>query len=209
MRVLVFGDNIAHGFWDEAGGWPQRIRAQYDAVAVQALDTSFPDLYNLSISGETARGVIKRLPYEVTSRQDHQDVTIVIAIGMNDTMIYKGVEATPAELFRGELSQILETARSFTDRIIFVGITPVDDDLCDPWQYSSTGKCFNNERIQAFNTVIASFCGEEKVSYVDVFAIFQKKMARADLLADGLHPNTDGHALLARLIEPELDKILR
>lgn len=208
MRVLIFGDSIAHGFWDEAGGWPQRIRAQYDAAAVRTLDKSFPDLYNLSISGETARGVIKRLPYEVKSRQNHQELIVVIAIGMNDTMIYKGVEATPAELFRGELLQILEIARSFTDRIVCIGITPVDDELCDPWQYSSTGKCFNNDRIQAFNKVIRSFCKEENVSYVEVFSRFKAKMGNVDLLADGLHPNAEGHALLAKLIKTELDKIV-
>lgn len=208
MRILIFGDNIAHGLWDTDGGWVQRLRSQYDKASLQNLGSEYPDIYNLSISGETAQGVLKRLNFEMKPRIHQEQPIIVIAVGMNDSLIYKGVEATPPELFKGELQQIILATRQFTDKILFIGLTCVDDAACNPWQYSSTGKCFNNERIWQFEKTIRSLCKEENVLNVEIYEKFQKGHEASGLLADGLYPNGEGHSLIAGLVKTHLDKLI-
>ncbi len=209
MRVLIFGDSITHGLWDENGGWVQRLAAHYNTRALLDMTAEHIDIYNLGIGGNTARDILRRLPYEVKSRgrKDEQPV-IVIAIGINDTMVFKGAEATPPDIFMGELQELVASAREFTDKLLFVGLTAVDDDQCNPWQYSSTGKCFTNDRIQAFDVAIRNFCKTDNIPFADVFSKFKKQSAKQNMLADGLHPSAEGHALLAKIIKLEMDKIV-
>jgi len=208
MRIIVFGDSIAHGAWDTQGGWVQRIRSEYDAQSIKDLGADYPDIYNLSISGDTAQGVLKRINFEMKTLSHRKQPVIIIAIGMNDSLIYKGVEATPPELFKGELQQIVLTAREYTDKILFVGLTAVDDAICNPWPYSSSGKCFNNKRIWEFEKTIRAICKEEQLTHVKIYEKFKTGHEASGLLADGLHPNDAGHQLIAGLVRPVLDKII-
>jgi lysophospholipase L1-like esterase len=212
MRIFIFGDSIAQGFWDTQGGWVQRLTNQYHQESLGRMladEDDYVVVFNLGISGDTARGVLKRMKYEVRSRRLSPDEDmIVIAIGLNDTMIYKGVDTTPAGLFRDELEELLESAQELTDKILFVGLTAVEDEACSPWKYSSSGKCFANNRIREFDTVIADFCEAHGVPFVKIHQPFQKQMGRKQLLADGLHPNDAGHELITELVKPALDELL-
>lgn len=211
MRILVFGDSIGQGFWDSQGGWVQRLINEYHEQSLKNMlagKDGYIEMYNLGIAGDTARGVLKRMKYEVKSRRLHAEAeVIVIAIGMNDTMIYKGVDATPPDLFHDELVQLLESARELTAKLLFVGLTAVDDAACSPWKYSSTEECFNNDRIWQFESITREFCKEEHISHVKIFEKFKKAHEKTGLLADGLHPNDAGHAFIANLVKPAIDKL--
>jgi acyl-CoA thioesterase I len=212
MRLFVFGDSITQGFWDDQGGWVQRLANQYHKQSLQAMladKDKYVEVFNLGISGDTAQGVLKRMKYEVKSRRLYPEKEIiVIAIGLNDTMIYKGVDATPSNFFHDELEQLLDAAYELTDTVVFVGLTAVDDNLCSPWKYSSSGKCYNNHRIQEFDDVIRNFCKGKDVPFIEIFKTFKQHMSQDNLLADGLHPNEKGHELIAKLVKPKLDKLL-
>jgi lysophospholipase L1-like esterase len=212
MRILVFGDSIAQGFWDSQGGWVQRLINEYNEQSLKNMlaDTNgYIEMYNLGIAGDTARGVLKRMKYEVKSRRLHvEDEVIVIAIGMNDTMIYKGVNAVPPDLFRDELAQLLESARELTDKVLFIGLTAVDDAACNPWKYSSAEECFNNDRIWQFERITREFCKDENIPHVKIFEKFKKAHEETGLLADGLHPNDAGHALIAKFVKPAIDELV-
>lgn len=209
MRIAIFGDSIAHGYWDAHGGWVQRARTQYDKQSMQHLGGEFPDVYNLSIAGDTAQSVVKRLAFEMKSRQLPEEPIIVIAIGMNDTLIFEGVETNSIEMFTGELQQILAAARQFTPKMLFVGLSAVDDKLCNPWKPGGGNYCFNNDRIWEFEKAIRSFCKEHELQHIKVFESFQGKRIEENLLADGLHPNEAGHQLIAELVKPALDKFIK
>ena len=210
MRILFFGDSIAHGVWDTQGGWVQRLRSEYDKHSMKDLDDSYPDLYNLSIDGEVLSGVLKRLPYEIEARRYlGEPFILVFAIGINDT-IFRGKEvATTAEQYREDLNVMLESAKHYSDKILFVGLTPVDDKLCNPWIHSSSGKCFSNVRILKFEETLRKFCLKKGIPCVQIFEKFNAAQDKEPLLADGLHPNAAGHELIAELVKPELDKLLQ
>lgn len=210
MRIVVFGDNVTHGHWDSAGGWVQRLRTNYDKQTIAKLDkvTLYPDIYNLGVAGATAEGLVKRLSIEMQARSGPEAPVIVVAIGINDTMIYKGVETNTTEMFEGELQQILAAATQYTDKLLFVGMHSVDETVCNPWKYSPEDVCFKNDRILQFEQILREFCKKSQKPIVKVFEQFQGKRIDENLLADGLHPNEAGHQLIAERVKPELDKLL-
>ncbi len=69
MRVLVFGDSIAQGFWDTEGGWVARLIREYLTLKGLNLNTSQPDLFNLAVDGDTTDKIVYRFHAETMARQ--------------------------------------------------------------------------------------------------------------------------------------------
>ncbi len=210
MRILVFGDSITQGYWDaEAGGWVQRLRRHYDQQALQNLAGDYATVFNLGISGDTTAGLVKRMPYEIEARRyPDEEFVIVISIGMNDAVTRNGEAVLTLEEYREGLEMLYGTASQYSERILFVGMNPVDDKLCNPWIYSTSGKSWSNQRILQLEGEMRKFCIEKNCPQVQVFETFQAENEKQSLLADGLHPNGYGHELIAGLVKPELDKVL-
>ncbi|HVH14523.1 MAG TPA: SGNH/GDSL hydrolase family protein [Candidatus Angelobacter sp.] len=71
--VLVFGDSIVMGLWDERGGWPERLWVGRSRV-----------VYNLGVDGETSEDVTRRFYSEAESRGANKNSVIIFAVGIND-----------------------------------------------------------------------------------------------------------------------------
>src|SRR5581483_12021897 len=129
MRILIFGDSITQGFWDvTGGGWAQRITADYNAQTIKNLSGDYPETFGLGISGDTTQGVLKRLPYEVEARRwPDTPFVFVFAIGINDTQFDGKAKASTPERFAEELDTLYGAAGHYSKKIMFVGLTPVDD----------------------------------------------------------------------------------
>lgn len=210
MRILIYGDSITHGFFDRQGGWAQRLLNEYHWQSYKSRNNGqnagWVEGFNLGISGDTAAGVLKRLEAEFKSRQIYPEETaIVIAIGTNDTVINRRGANTSPQHYQETIQAIAEVAASLTKKLMFVGLPAVDDQLCDPWPFSSTKKSYSNARIWEFETKLRQFCQEAHILNAPVFERFKN---RPELFADGLHPNEAGHALLAGLVKPSLDKLI-
>jgi lysophospholipase L1-like esterase len=207
MRILVFGDCIAQGMWDPAGGWVNRLWQEYSQAEI---NSSFKDdqpvIFNLGVNGDMTQNVVKRIALETAARKWLTDkLVIIIAVGINDTMVFKNVESNSTELYKGELQQLIAAARQYTEKILFVGLTAVDEKrtASADQQY-----VYTNVRIKEFERTLRSFCEENELPIVKIFETFEEKQAEENLLADGLHPNAVGHELMATLIKPELAKLL-
>lgn len=211
VRIIFFGDSITQGFWDlEHGGWVERIRRDYDKEAYKNLAGDWPVTFNLGVDGDTTKGVLKRMPYEIEARRWKEDPYILIfEVGLNDT-VFRGKEvSTTLEEYGEDLNVLFASAAHYSNKILFVGMTPVDDELCSPWIHSSTGKSFKNDRILEFEEILRKFCIDKKVPCVQIYEKFQALQAEQNLLADGLHPNDAGHRLIAELVKPELDHLIQ
>ncbi len=49
MQILIFGDSIAHGIWDNNGGWVARLRKFINSKLMD--DDFYCLLYNLGVDG--------------------------------------------------------------------------------------------------------------------------------------------------------------
>jgi lysophospholipase L1-like esterase len=202
--ILVFGDSIAYGAWDKEGGWVSRLKEFLHKKAPPSSD-SCSLVYNLSVSGETTEDLLERFDFEAAQRAG-QNMVIVFAIGINDLQfIESGHDSTKTlARFKENITELAQTASRMSDKVFFVGLTPLDEKKTHP--LASDGENpYTNESVRAFNRIIEAVCSEEKAKFIDIFSGFMKK-GHERLLEDGLHPNSDGHRLIFELVRGALTK---
>lgn len=205
MRILVYGDSITQGFYDSQGGWVERLRRRYD-TATNSGDR--PTFFNLGISGDMTANVVKRFAVETENRRSlNQGFAFIFAIGINDTYLKGGQPVSTPEAYADALDMLFAAAGHYSNRILFVGLTPVDEPRTTPVSWINID--YTNARILEFEDVLRKFCLKNELPHVEVFGKFQAKQKEQNLLSDGLHPNDAGHELIAELVKPELDRLMQ
>lgn len=194
-KILIFGDSIAHGAWDtEKGGWVQRIKNFLDEETLSESENEHI-IYNLGVSGDTTEDLLERFEFETKQRlkEDDEELIFIFAIGVNDSQFIHSKDAlrfSPEE-YRDNLNELLNLAKKFSSKIVFVGLTPVDETKTSPIPWN-VDKSYKNDYIKRFNDVLSNFCEEKEVYFIEIFEYLIKEDYQS-LLEDGLHPNSEGH----------------
>jgi lysophospholipase L1-like esterase len=193
MKVGIWGDSIAHGVGDcEMLGWGNRVRAAlFEKVEV----------YVRAIRGDTSRDLLKR--FEVEYRSIRPEI-IIIAIGTNDSSyLSQDQDNTLVSLngFESNLKKIMEIAAS--GKIIFVGLSHVDEKLVSPLTGSTTGKCYSNKTIERFDQEIKHITTRTDNVFVSLLEHVQLHH-----LDDGLHPNAAGHEIITTEVVRALKRLV-
>ncbi len=207
MRIFVFGDSIAYGAWDREGGWVSRLRKYVDDKILSAPeeDDYYHHIYNLGISGDISTGVLNRFHTEMNARLlKEKDCAVVFAIGTNDSqfMFANKENKTPVAQFSANISTLITEARKYTDKIIFVGLPPVDDAKLNPIPWSPE-KAFINEHVKKFDNAIRAVCKKEHVTFIDIFSVLSARDF-THILEDGVHPNDVGHSMIFEIVRDSL-----
>ena len=210
--LLVLGDSITYGHWDRQGGWVQRLRVFLETRSIERENhfelntTNYVVVYNLGIPGDTSQGLLRRFDHDVRPRIDADQETIIIfAIGINDSHVVTetGSHKVALETFSRNILSLLSRARKITDKVIFVGLTPVDESMyVSFWNNPAT---YRNEYVRQYNAEIEKICKDYEVEFIDVLESFLGSDS-ADLLEDGIHLNDKGHALLEQIVRTHLLK---
>jgi lysophospholipase L1-like esterase len=208
MRVLIFGDSIAHGEYDSQGGWADRLKAFYfeRQMASGVDDTEAISLFNVSIPGELVRPLSMRLPRETVARRSawgrESEFAYVFAVGLNDTFVDdNGRPLSTPQQFMQDLEDLLAVAELFSSRLLFVGLTPVEDGDGRVQNYSC-------DRIWQFELILRMFVKKHNLPFVGLFEKLRKYNKEEYIFADGLHPNDEGHRLIFDRVRPKLHKLL-
>lgn len=82
-------------------------------------------------------------------------------------------------------------ARKFSKKIVFIGLTPVDETKTNPLPWSPQFSV-KNENIKKYNDIIKMICIKNKIQFIELFNQWVKTDYRR-LLEDGAHPNSKGH----------------
>lgn len=180
-NICIFGDSIVWGAFDmEKGGWANRLKI--------FLGKEFKDVavYNLGVSGDITDDISERFQSE--SRVCEANV-VMFAIGINDSQYIKSKNnpRTPLEKFKNNLKDLIAKSRVFTSKIVFIGLTDIDESktMPIPWRPDTY---YDNENISLYDQALKSVCEEEKVFYLDMRGVLDKTN-----LPDGLHPDSKGH----------------
>lgn len=195
MNILIFGDSITWGAYDpEQGGWATRLRNYFEAK-----DNDI-DVYNLGISGDTTADLLERIEIEAKSREPN---LIVFAIGINDAQFIHStndLRVSPDE-FQQNLAKLFSIGKKFTDKVVFVGLTRVDESKTTPIPWN-TDKSYTNENIERVDNAIKKFCEDNKLKFIPMESVVGN-----DDLIDGLHPNTEGHVKIFERMKSEIESI--
>lgn len=202
-KLLIFGDSIVYGAWDtDKGGWVQRIKSFLDEETLSESENEYT-IYNLGVSGNTTEDLLERFEFETKQRlkDDGEELIFIFAIGVNDSQFIhskNNLRFSPEE-YKDNLDKLLNLAQKFSSRIIFIGLTPVDETKTIHWD---TDKSYKNEYIQKFNEILRSFCKENNICFIEIFEKLIKENYQ-DLLEDGLHPNSEGHKKIFEAIKKD------
>ncbi|MCD6279715.1 hypothetical protein J7J26_03010 [Candidatus Micrarchaeota archaeon] len=199
-QILIFGDSIAYGAWDKEGGWVQRLKKFLDKKDLT--DPNFYCLvYNLGVSGNNSKDLLERFEFETKQRlKENEETIIIFAIGVNDSQFVHSERnhRVPINKFKDNIQKLIKLTQKFSSKIIFVGLTPVDETKTTPIPWS-TDKSYKNEYIQKYNETIKNICDENKIYFIEIFEKL-KEMSYQELLEDGLHPNSEGHQKIFEIV---------
>jgi lysophospholipase L1-like esterase len=198
-QFLVFGDSIAYGAWDESGGWVQRLRT--------FIERKYPRehvIYNMGISGDTSEFLLERLESETKRRSDFGDSILIFSIGANDSAIMVDKLWVDEKIFANNIKKIIEVSRKLSKSTFFVEAVPMDESKTHPvpWDKRVT---YTNENIKKYNDILRSVCKQEGVNLIPLFDEFSKANYKK-LLADGAHPNSEGHEKIFKIVRDYLIK---
>jgi acyl-CoA thioesterase I len=183
-RISIFGDSITWGASDyKFGGWVTRLQNYFETDENNEID-----VYNLGISGDTTNDLLIRFKTECLARNRHSQI-IMFAIGTNDSQYInsKNNPRTSIEKFENNLEKLINQAKEFSDKIIFVGLAKVDESKLMPVPWSAE-KFYDNDNISKYNSVIENISKKNTLPFINLFDLLDM----GDL-EDGLHPNSKGH----------------
>ncbi|MBV5259492.1 G-D-S-L family lipolytic protein [Synechococcus moorigangaii CMS01] len=195
LRVVAFGDSLVYGFGDPVrGGWVEQLRLHWMGHAQGHV------LYNLGVRGDTVNMVGDRLATEYRQRgelRNKQPDLILLSVGVNDSPRLgraDGKNFTDFALFQSQLDSLLEQAQQLCP-VIFIGQVPVNETkmpFLDCLYYNHT----EQYRYKEFTK---KQCGDRQIPYLDIFDLWLNRgthWVNEHLSEDGLHPNSEGYAML-------------
>ena len=187
IRVACVGDSITYGHLI-----PNRERASYPAQLQRMLGAKW-EVGNFGRNGATA---LRKSPRPFHEQKEYQDAiafrpdVVVLQLGTNDTK-RETWEAEKAQF----VADYLELIRSFQaleskPRIILCRPIPLFRDRGKEWD---TDRVLREEILPKINDVAR----QAKLPMIDLNETFGEKPM---LLPDGVHPNAEGAALMARTV---------
>lgn len=198
-KICIFGDSIVRGTGDPTwGGRATRLRVKIESV--QESIQVFP----LGVSGNTTKDLLQRFSTEATAR--HPSL-IIISWGINDSKIYSEnkKELVPRDEFIATYRELLTQAKTFTDQIICIWPTSVDESRTLPYRTASGNWYdFTNQRITQYDRAIQEIAQEQNCTYLSV-----QKLLKSEDLGDGLHPNTQWHIKLYHYMRDYFEPYLK
>ena len=139
---------------------------------------------NAGVSGDTSAGGLRRLPWLL--RQD-PDV-VVVELGANDAL-----RGQPVAGIEENLRRIVQSAQAAGARVLLVGL--------------QVPPSYGGDYARQFAEMYPRLAEELDVPLLPF--LLEGVAGRRELnLADGLHPNAEGHRLIAELLAPRLVAML-
>jgi lysophospholipase L1-like esterase len=183
QRVVFYGDSITDS-------WGRRP------------DTGefFPgkSYVNRGISGQTTPQMVVRFRQDVINLHP---AAVVILAGTNDIAGNTG-PMTP-EMTEDNFRSMVDLAKSNGIRVIVASITPVAD---YPWKKGLEPA----PKIKTINSWLRGYCVNHSVTYLDYYSamVGPDGGMKPEISFDGVHPNAQGYAIMAPLVQAAIDKTL-
>ncbi len=194
--VVAFGDSVTLGVRE--GVLPEQT---YSALLEQRLnaDQVPARVINSGVGGLTTEQ--GRDLFEPTVLAHRPDLTLLM-FGLNDSAMADG-EGLPRteprvllDRYVYNLTEFIGGLRAAGSRVVLCSSNPLTrrHALADTGIYA-TGDM--NAELVRFVGACASLAGETGVPFVDIYQPFFDTPGALDTLTDGVHPNPEGHALIA------------
>ncbi len=182
-RVIFYGDSITD---------------------VWRLDDSFPGkgYLNRGVDGQTTSQMLVRFRADVIKLRPK---VVVILAGTND--IAGNTGPMTLEQIEDNYATLAELARIHKIQVIFCSVTPV---------HNYTARARERlvrrppEKILELNRWLKDHATQYQYIYLDYLSgmVDKEGLLRVELAEDGLHPNAEGYAVMAKVVGPVITKVV-
>jgi len=189
MTISVYGDSIAGGEGvNPEESWPSLLQEQLDVT-----------VSNNSVAGETTAGLLVRFPNECVATQED---LVLFAVGINDSLFISNEKKheVPLEHFVKNVEKLIDLCRQYTDRVVFIGLTNVDQSKTAPLPWLLHAE-YRTEHIAKYDLALRDACHRKGVHHIALFSI----IGPHDLI-DGVHPTALGHERIAGVVKKALEQ---
>ena len=179
--VLVLGDSLSAAYGIEVEkGWVQLLQTRFETRGFDH------QVVNASISGDTTRGGLARLP---TALEDARPTIVIVELGGNDGLRGLGLSET-----RANLSAIVESVIAHGARVLLVGMRL-------PPNY---GPAYTKR----FESIFVDI-GEQYSLVLVPFLLEGVALDSALMQSDGIHPRATAQPALLDNVWPYLQSLIR
>lgn len=214
ITVVAFGDSTT------ALRGPLKVYAQVLQEELPKRGIPVTKVVNSGIGGHTTADAARRFEKDVLA---HKPDIVIIQFGLNDGSIdlwrnpkAKDPRVSVAE-YRRNLEQMIASLKLRGVHVILMSFNPMRwtpklKEMYGKPPYKPDDPDGFNVVLQDYLTTVREIAKQEKVSFLDVYAMydkFPKETGRSvdTLLPDGVHPNDEGQRMVADLILEEIAKL--
>ncbi len=178
--VVFLGDSLTAGYGlAEEQAFPALLEARMRDAGIDL------PVVNAGVSGDTTAGGLSRLDWILRQRVG----VLVVALGGND-----GLRGVPVAETRRNLAQIVERAQAAGTRLVLAGMKlPVN---------------YGPQYRREFEAIYPDLAKRYAVPFVPFLLDGVGSVARLNQ-ADGIHPTAEGQRLVADLVWPVLQPVLK
>ena len=171
-HIVILGDSLSAGMGVEPEqAYPSLIQARFKKTG-----RGYIRIINASISGSTTAGALSRLKWFLRAKPD----MLILALGAND-----GLRGLSISQMEHNLSACIELAREKQIKIILAGMKIPPN--------------YGHEYTRAFEQTFENLSKKYDLALIPF--LLKDVAGQSDLnLADGIHPNADGHKIMAQTV---------
>ena len=180
MTVVCLGDSLTEGY----GVAPEE---SYPSVVERRLNADGYDvrIVNAGISGSTSASALSRLRWQLRAKPD----LLVLALGAND-----GLRGVAPDATRQNLAETIQLALEHQVRVVLAGMTLPPN--------------YGPDHVAAFEQIFPALAKRYDLPLIPF--LLEGVAARPELnLADGIHPNAEGHLWVAENVLSVLRPLLK
>jgi len=179
-RIVCLGDSLTEGYsLAPDKAWPDLLQN-----ALRRDGWPGAVVVNAGVSGATSASALSRLKWQLKNPPD----VLVLALGAND-----GLRGLAPEETRKNLASAIDLAQASGIAVLLAGMKM-------PPNYGA-------EYTRAFEATFSALAAEKKVALLP-FLLEGVAADPALNLADGIHPNAEGYAVIAKTVERHLRPLL-
>ena len=188
-KLICLGDSLTFGLRvPQSQTWPRLV--QENGVEV----------INLGICGDTTGGMLSRL--QTVLREHSKTQAYVLIMGGSNDIFYSGTDIT-ARCNIGAM--VHQTIAAGLTPIVGIPVPIVPEDAPKDWEPVANFR-ESAKLLETYCAWLKTYCQAFRIPTVDFREDFLDAQGnvRRELFCDGLHPNAQGHRLMAKKIGEKL-----